>query len=218
MNRQWILRAAVGVTGGVIAITVCAFGGWFPRELGYCLNITPSEPVGIYELVPGGITRGGLVLLKQPQDSAASILHRYIPTNLPLIKRVAAIHGDVVRVSTHGVYVNGVRWPRSVPLDHDGEGRTLRPYPFGDYRVAAGEVWVMSNHPRGLDSRYFGPVAAASVISRLEPLLTWTSAPLAQWLALGYALCLAALAILIAAITINALSARVVSPCVLKQE
>jgi conjugative transfer signal peptidase TraF len=214
MNRQWILRAAVGV----IAMTICAFGGWFPRELGYCLNLTPSEPAGIYRLVPGRITRGALVLFDQPNDPAASMLCRYIPANLPLIKRAAALPGDVVRVSPYGVYVNGVRWPDSVPLLHDDEGRALHPYPFGVYRVAAREVWVMSNHPRGLDSRYFGPVPAASVISRLVPLLTWTSAPLAQWLALAYALCLAAIAILIAAITINALSARVVSPCALKQE
>src|SRR5581483_3260069 len=98
------------------------------------------------------------------------------------------------------------------------EGRALRPFPFGVYRVAAGEVWVMSNHPRGLDSRYFGPVPAASIISRLKPLLTWSSAPLAQWLALAYALCLAAIAILTAATTIKRLCAQVISPCALKQE
>jgi hypothetical protein len=121
-------------------------------------------------------------------------------------------------VNSDGVYVNSVRWPDSVPLLHGHEGRALRPYPFGVHRVAAGKVWVMSNHPRGLDSRYFGPVPAASVISRLEPLLTWTSAPLAQWLALAYTLCLAALGALAAIATINALSAWVIGPCEVRQQ
>lgn len=218
MNRQLILRAVVGVIGGAVAASVCAFGGWFPYALGYCLNITPSEPVGIYELVPGGAERGALVLLEQPHGSVTSTLRRYIPAKMPLIKCVAALPGDVVRVGAHGVYINGVRWPDSVPLAHDAEGRALHPYPFGVYRVAAGNVWVMSNHPRGLDSRYFGPVPAASVISRLEPLLTWTSAPLAQWLALAYTLCLAALGILAAVRTINALSAWVIRPCEARQQ
>ena len=47
MSRQWILRAVVGLTGGAIAAGVCFFGDWLPIGLGYCLNITPSEPVGI---------------------------------------------------------------------------------------------------------------------------------------------------------------------------
>ena len=212
MSRQWILRAVVGLTGGAIAAGVCLFGDWLPLGLGYCLNITPSEPVGIYRLVPGEAERGTLILLQQPHDPAATILRPYVPANLPLIKRVAAIPGDVVQAGAHGVYVNGRLWPDSVPLTHDQEGRSLRPYPFGVYRVAAGRLWVMSNHPRGLDSRYFGPVPASSVISRLAPLATWSSPLLAQTLALVYGLCLAALGILAAATTINALSKRVIGP------
>jgi conjugative transfer signal peptidase TraF len=218
MSRRLVLRFAVGLVGGAIAMGVCALGGWLPLKAGYCFNITPSEPVGIYRLVPGGVERGTLVLLKQPHNPAASVLQLYIPAKLPLVKRVAAIPGDMVRIDSDGVYVNGLRWPDSVPLLHDDEGRALHPYPFGVYRVAAGRLWVMSNHPRGLDSRYFGPVPAASVISRLEPLLTWTSAPLAQWLALAYALCLSALGVLAAIATINALSAWVIGPCEVRQQ
>jgi conjugative transfer signal peptidase TraF len=218
MSRRLVLRFAVGLVGGAIAMGVCALGGWLPLKAGYCFNITPSEPVGIYELVSGGASRGALVLLEQPHGSVTSTLRRYIPAKLRLVKRVAAIPGDVVRIDSDGVYVNGLRWPDSVPLLHDDEGRALHPYPCGVYRVAAGRLWVMSNHPRGLDSRYFGPVPAASVISRLEPLLTWRSAPLAQWLALAYALCLAVLGILAAVWTINALSAWVIGPCEVRQQ
>ena len=218
MKRCWPLRFAVAAIGSAILAGVCLSGAWMPAKLGYCLNITPSEPVGIYQRVAGGPQRGALVLLNQPRDSAASILGRYLPANIPLIKRIAAISGDVVQAGADGVYVNGRLWPDSVPLTHDQEGRSLRPYLFGVYRVAASRLWVMSNHPRGLDSRYFGPVPASSVISRLAPLATWSSPLLAQTLALVYGLCLAALGLLAAATTINALSKRVIGPRELRLE
>lgn len=218
MKRCWPLRFAGAAVGSATLVGVCLIGAWMPAKLGYCLNITPSEPVGIYRRIGGGVERGALVLLNRPRGSAASVLRPYVPANLPLIKRVAAISGDVVQAGAHGVYVNGRLWPDSVPLTHDQEGRSLRPYPFGVYRVAAGRLWVMSNHPRGLDSRYFGPVPASSVISRLAPLATWSSPLLAQTLALVYGLCLAALGILAAATTINALSKRVIGPRELRLE
>lgn len=216
MNRRFILRAGIALIGIAIGVVVGIFGYCLPGRLGYCLNITPSEPVGIYRLVPGGIARGALVVLKQPDDSA--VLRRYAPAHLPLIKRVAAIAGDMVEVGARGVYVNGNRWPESAPLTHDQEGRSLRPYPFGVYRVAEGMLWVMSNHSRGLDSRYFGPVPAGSVISRLAPLVTWSSPLLAQMLALAYPLCVVVLGMVAGATTINSLSARVIEPRELRQQ
>ena len=90
MKRCWPLRFAAAVIGSATLIGVCLIGAWIPAKLGYCLNITPSEPVGIYQRVAGGAQRGALVLLNQPRDSAASILGRHFPANIPLIKRVAA--------------------------------------------------------------------------------------------------------------------------------
>ena len=117
----------------------------------------------------------------------ASILHRYAPAKIPLIKRVAAIPGDVVQVESIGVRVNGMPWPDSAPLDRDArKGDALTPYPFGTYRVAAGQLWVMSDHPRGIDSRYFGPVSEDSVISRLVPVITWSNPAASQALVLAY--------------------------------
>jgi conjugative transfer signal peptidase TraF len=165
-------RLAGAAIGSATLVAVCLTGAKLPAALGYCLNITPSEPVGIYQRIAGGAQRGTLVLLNQPRDSASSILGRYLPANIPLIKRVAAIEGDLVETSAYGVRVNGILWPDSAPLTHDLEGRSLRPYPFGIYRVPTGQLWVMSNHPRGLDSRYFGPVAEASVVTSLVPLVT----------------------------------------------
>jgi len=217
-QRCWMLRLAGAAIGSATLVTVCLIGTKLPAALGYCLNRTPSEPVGIYRRVSGRAERGTLILLNQPHESAAPLLGRYLPANIPLIKRIAAIPGDVVDESARGVRVNGILWPDSAPLTHDLEGRSLRPYPFGIHRVPIGQLWVLSNHPRGLDSRYFGPVTESSVISRLVPIVTWSNPDTAVALALTYALCIAAIALVLAAATVKATYALVIQPREMKQE
>jgi len=211
MNKQLAMRALVGVLGSGIAAGICLLGDWLPSSLGYCLNITPSEPVGFYRLIEGQPNRGALVLLKQPRNSRASILRGYVPLNLPLIKRIAALPGDTVEINQSGIRVDGVLWPDSAPLSRDREGRMLTAYPFGAYTAARAELWVMSDNPRGLDSRYFGPVPASSIISRLIPVATWSSTFAAQVLAMAYALCLAAIAVILATTIVSRLNALVIA-------
>jgi conjugative transfer signal peptidase TraF len=217
-RRCWMLRLAGAAIGSATLVAVCLLGAWMPAALGYCLNITPSEPVGIYRRAAGGAERGILVLMNQPRDSASSIFGRYLPANIPLIKRIAAMPGDVVNASARGVRINGILWPDSAPLTHDQEGRSLQPYPFGTYRVAAGQLWVMSNHPRGLDSRYFGPVTESSVISRLVPIATWSNPDTAVVLDLMYALWIAVTALVLAATTVKTTYALVIQPREVTQE
>jgi conjugative transfer signal peptidase TraF len=217
-RRCWMLRLAGAAIGSATLVAVCLIGAKLPAQLGYCLNITPSEPVGIYRRAAGGAERGALVLLNQPSDFPASILGRYVPANIPLIKRVAAIPSDVVETSAYGVRVNGILWPDSATLTHDQEGRSLRPYPFGIYRVPTGQLWVMSNHPRGLDSRYFGPVPESSVISALVPIATWSNPDAAVALDLTYALCITAIALVLAATTVKTTYALVLQPHEVKRE
>jgi conjugative transfer signal peptidase TraF len=215
-----MLRLAGAAIGSATLLGVCLTGAWLPARLGYFLNITPSEPVGIYREIGGGAERGTLVLLKQPHDPASSILNlkSYLPANIPLIKRIAAMPSDVVETSAYGVRVNRILWPDSAPLTHDQEGRSLQPYPFGTYQVPAGQIWVMSNHPRGLDSRYFGPVTESSVISRLVPVATWSNPDTAALLDLTYALGVATIALMLAASIVNTTYARAIQSREVKKQ
>jgi conjugative transfer signal peptidase TraF len=215
--RCWILRIATAATGCAILIGVELIGNRLPAVLGYCLNLTRSEPPGIYRVIDGGNERGSLVWLKQPAGPAALILRRYAPANIPLIKRVAAIPGDLVQLDAHGLSVNRMLWPSSAALAHDAEGRSLPTYCFGAYRVRCGQLWVMSDHPRGIDSRYFGPVSEASVISRVLPVITWSSATTSQVIAFTYAISIAAVAVLLATMNMNIAYAQVIRPRELQQ-
>jgi conjugative transfer signal peptidase TraF len=217
-QRCWILRVVTAATGCAILTGVSVIGYRLPGALGYCLNLTPSEPVGIYHLVAGGAEHGVLVWLRQPEGPATSILHRYIPAYIPLIKRVAAIRGDIVQVGTLGVSIDGTLWPDSAPLHRDIEGRTLQPYPIGTYRVPAGQLWVMSEHPRGIDSRYFGPVIETNVISQLVPVVIWSSQTASQVLVLAYIFFIATIGVLLAMATVSNSYALVINPRELRQK
>jgi conjugative transfer signal peptidase TraF len=102
---------------------------------------------------------------------AHAIIDRCGDGSIPLLKPVVATFGDRVDVSTAGVTVNGVVLPNSAALASDAQGRPLQHVPFGQYLVGPGQVWVISTFsPRSFDSRYFGPVQAAS-IRRMKALL-----------------------------------------------
>jgi conjugative transfer signal peptidase TraF len=88
----------------------------------------------------------------------------------PFLKRVAAVEGDVISYDG-GVRVNGRLLPASQAADHDRHGRAL-PHPAYPRRLARGEVWLTSEHPRGFDSRYFGPVKRDALTCVGGPL--WT--------------------------------------------
>ncbi len=83
------------------------------------------------------------------------------------LKQIAALNGDTVRTTPEGSYINGKLWPLSGIL-----AGVRYHFPYGQYVLHAGEVWVLGNHPLSWDSRYFGPVPEALVASTAEPLLT----------------------------------------------
>ena len=73
------------------------------------------------------------------------------------LKRVAGFPGEVVEVAEYGlIRVTGEVIPNSAPLSADRAGRSLRAFPL-PVTLASDEVWLLSDSPRGFDSRYLGP-------------------------------------------------------------
>jgi conjugative transfer signal peptidase TraF len=149
------------------------------QGFGVRVNLTPSEPRGLYLLTQKPWQRGRLVIFRLTPSLEATALDagyalpgEHVGATMPGLKRIAALPGDVVKVGAQGIGVNGVLWPDSKPLTHDSYGRQIRHYDFGVYRVRPNEIWVLSDNPRGWDSRYFGPVPMASVVATAQPLFT----------------------------------------------
>lgn len=161
MNRFTLpilaLASAVGIQGILMGV-------------GIVINDTPSLPKGIYQKKNRPVGKGCFVLFRLPTSELSS--RPYARENL--IKQVAAMEGDHVRISAEGVRVNGRMLANSVPLPTDRDGLPLPQLALDDYTLRAGELLTMSTYnPRSFDSRYFGPVRRDEVLSVIEPLFTW---------------------------------------------
>jgi conjugative transfer signal peptidase TraF len=136
-------------------------------------NWTSSEPIGLYGETSAPLERGCYVLATLPKRAAELALTRhYAATPMPVLKQVATLPGDHVTVGPRGVTINGRLWPNSKPLAVDHVGRPLAHYRFGSYTVAPAQVWLLSDSPRGFDSRYLGPIGLSHINSTVEPVLT----------------------------------------------
>jgi conjugative transfer signal peptidase TraF len=172
VNRR-TTRRAVGITAVAFAAPFFMFG-----MAGIRINATPSLPLGLYKETTDG--RAPLIEFC-PQEPygrfAAGRGYRSIgncPDGAgPLMKPVIASAGDVVDISIRGIAVNGVLLPNTAPRAKDSKGRPMQPWPYGQYQVPSGLVWVASSYnPWSFDSRYFGPIPTGIIRSRLKPFLT----------------------------------------------
>lgn len=159
---------------GLAALAWAAFVHPLPRLV---YNPSDSVAVGWYRVEPlhghpGSLPRplsvGSIVLTRLPADAAALAAQRgYLPTRVPLLKRVGAVAPQHVCVFDALVWIDGVPVAAVRPTDRLGRAlpswrqcRQLRP----------GELFLLSStNPASFDSRYFGPVNASAVIGAAHP-------------------------------------------------
>lgn len=170
--RQW--RTLAGLAAGVLLV---AAGAWVT---GLRFNLSASLPPGLYIVSRGDVAHGSIVLACLPASVSGFARARgYIPRGVcpggtaELGKLVLAMAGDTVTVSAEGLSVNGALVPESRARARDNLGRSLGRTPFGEYLVRSSEIWLISHHPLGYDSRYFGPLTISSVRAVVRPLWTW---------------------------------------------
>jgi len=132
-------------------------------------NASASAPIGLYRVLPGKPIRGDLVLVRTPSSVRQLAAERgYLPQNVPLVKRVAALDGDIVCAADDVISVNG-----RVVAERLARDRLGRPLPTwsGCHLLDGGKAFLlMKGRTDSFDSRYFGPVTTAAIIGRLAPL------------------------------------------------
>ena len=141
-------------------------------------NPSDSVAVGWYRIdpadsLPRPLSVGSIVLTTLPADAAALAAQRgYLPSHVPLLKRVGAVASQHVCIVNGSVRIDGV--PVAAVLRADRWGRPLPSWPQCR-QLAQGELFLLSaTNPASFDSRYFGPVNASAVLGvarpiRLEP-------------------------------------------------
>lgn len=165
----------VRVTIGTFAVSLALLAGL--AEMGLRYNGTPSVPTGFYwleENTDADVSLSSYVAFCPPPTQLFVEARRrgYLARGtcpagtVALLKVVAAVTGDVVRIDAMGVHINGKLWPESRLLPFDRLGRTL-PVKFGERRLEEGELLLMSERfVDGFDGRYFGPVLRTDLLGR----------------------------------------------------
>lgn len=132
--------------------------GWY--------RIEPVEPLTVSLRRP--LSVDSIVLVPLPDAAAALAAQRgYLPTHIPLLKRIGAVAPQRVCIIGRSVSIDGVPVATALPADRMG-----RPLPSWQQcrRLEPGELFLLSvTNPVSFDSRYFGPVAASAVIGVAHP-------------------------------------------------
>ena len=172
------LRARLMLAGlstcGLAALAWASFVHPLPR-LTY--NPSDSVAVGWYRVdpldhrtssPPRPLSVGSIVLVPLPAEAAALAAQRgYLPTRIPLLKRVGAVAPQEVCIAGGSVRIDGV--PSAAVLHADRLGRPLASWQQCR-RLRPGELFLLSvTNPASFDSRYFGPISAAAVIGVARP-------------------------------------------------
>jgi conjugative transfer signal peptidase TraF len=161
---------AIGLLCGAVMLTAW----WKPVPL-MVWNVSNSAPVGLYVITAASEpVRGGMVLSQMPsgwRQLASS--RRYLPANVPLLKRVAAAPGDTICSRGDHIWINGKVSARR--LAKDGLGRPM-PAWNGCRTLARDELFLlMAESAASFDGRYFGPTARTDIIGRAH--LLWARRP-----------------------------------------
>jgi conjugative transfer signal peptidase TraF len=135
-------------------------------------NASASAPIGLYSVEPEATPEpDDMAIARVPQryrQLAAS--RRYLPLNVPLVKRVAAYAGDEICSLGSQVFINGRRAAERRKADAAG-----RPMPSwsGCLVLRGRQLFLLMDSPSSFDGRYFGPTEGADVIGKATLLWRW---------------------------------------------
>ncbi|NTJ11743.1 conjugative transfer signal peptidase TraF [Rhizobium lusitanum] len=170
--RRRILLFLAGAGWVVTGLAAIAYIG------GFRLNLTPSEPLGIWRIVAlqRPVETGDLVFICPPVTASFEEARRrgYLRSGLcsggfaPLIKTVAALPGQRVDLGAN-VAVDGRPLPSSIVRKNDGEGRPITRFAGGI--VPPAHLFLHSSFASSYDSRYFGSLPDTGLLGLARPVL-----------------------------------------------
>lgn len=163
-RRRRIAFAGVGIF--ILGLTSA-----FPPAPRLVWNASASAPIGLYAVAPGAnIDPGDMIVARAPDPwRTMAAQRRYIPANVPLVKRVAAVAGDEICALGAQIYRNGILLAKRRATDAKGR---IMPWWSGCIRLRGRQLFLlMSNSPASFDGRYFGVTEGTLVIGKAR--LLW---------------------------------------------
>jgi conjugative transfer signal peptidase TraF len=171
------MTAKCGLRRFALLLSAVTSAGFIAGLVGIRVNTSSSLPLGLYVRTSDPTAMLVEFCPAEPfasfsQSRGYRVAGFSCPDRaVPLLKPVVAHAGDAVEVSVAGIAINGRLLPNTSALTRDAAGRSLTPWPSGQYIVEPGFVWVASTYSKGsYDSRYIGPVEEKLIRGRLKPL------------------------------------------------
>ena len=164
IGRSKLLGAAA------IAVLVIISTAAFPPPVLLVWNASASAPLGLYWVEHGAAVRRGDMVIAWAPNQARSLaaMRGYLPADVPLVKRVAAGHGDRVCGLGRFVWINGSGVASR--LERDGSGRPM-PRWNGCRTLGPRDYFLLTNSPLSFDGRYFGISDEHDILGRA--ILLW---------------------------------------------
>ncbi|OCB03461.1 hypothetical protein BBC27_07820 [Acidithiobacillus ferrivorans] len=191
---RWKRLLPVAIVAVLVAAAVTAWdnGDWR-------LNLSPSEPMGIWSVTPitpgtrlsGTLLSGTRLHIGEVVTLCPPLPHGYhygwledkahaanacADGRAPFLKTIVAGPGDMIRETGQGVAINGHPLPDSRPLPFTTSKPQVRlPQWRGTVTLKAGQFWAYgAGDPRfSFDSRYWGPFRQAQVRGVAHPVAVW---------------------------------------------
>lgn len=165
-RRRLAKRIAATAVGMAIVLGSAAF----PPTPRLVWNASASARIGLYVVTSGSVPEpGDMVIARVPERyRRLAATRRYLPMNLPLVKRVAAAAGDEVCALGRQIFVNG-RWVAE-RTKVDRAGRAM-PTWSGCVRLRGRQLFLLMAAPASFDGRYFGVTEGHDIIGKAQ--LLW---------------------------------------------
>ncbi|MBO9623943.1 MAG: S26 family signal peptidase [Sphingomonas sp.] len=166
-------RRRLGARAALVALGIGALGATIalPPAPRLVWNASPSAPLGLYRVTPPArLASGDMVVAWLPAPARAlAARRRYLPANVPAVKRIAAIVGARVCAIGATIRINGE--VVATRLKADRLGRTL-PWWHGCRTLHAGELLLLNPaSASSFDGRYFGTSRDRDILGKAE--LLW---------------------------------------------
>lgn len=164
MNRERLIPLGLGAVS-VAAISFASAVNFTPRLV---WNATASAPIGLYRIDRRPPEIGDFVLVSPGKELQHFISdRRYLPPEIPLVKRVAALSGAEICREGEAILID--KNPVADALLFDSLGRKL-PVWGGCFILQSDEIFLLNAPEKSLDGRYFGATKLNDVIGLAVPL------------------------------------------------
>lgn len=152
--RRVAIAAAAGIIllGGAMMVSEQSILIW---------NRTASAPQGLYWARKSAPSPGDWAVLSADSETARWIAaHGFLAPGWPIIKRVRAGPGDEICRVNGAIFINGGHVADAFAVDQTG---AALPSWRGCRRLAQDEIFLLNDHPKSLDGRYFGVVSTGDL-------------------------------------------------------